>query len=555
MPDPTLEDDSLISQEDIDRLLDSSPVEGSAAPLSSGDSPEDDMELISQEDIDQLMNSTALPAVEATESEPDTADFPAVEATEAVPDATNLPGDFGELSQADIDSLMASPAKENFVPAVEDDDEEFEMISQEDINKLMGGQDVAVEGDGDSHETREQDSLAEEPEMVEPVLVSDDQDRGEPDLDVIDESEAMDIQDNLVDQETIDELIRNFDADANADSILLEDDIKLDMDDPPGSVNPEQASVTSELPLDMEAPQDLVLGETEEFSAPDADVSLLDFEQDSDLVSQDDIDSLLIESDEDEEEDDEDDILISQDDIDTLLMAADQEDEDVLGDLMDTRLDTSLDDEEEDEDILANDDVDDLADEDQVVLEGDDEPGAGVDEKITEPISRWYRSRLVMACSSALIALGIAIPATYFLFFSGEKPRQNAVMAVVDQAPREIEIQTMDSSAQQPVEIKTSGNMILNEFVLLAPDVSKDMAYITTDVSIDYSDQRAYHEIQNNLSFYRDLIYESLNKSLVSEKRKQVTETDLLWSVEAALKKVLPGNLIARVSFKSFKVS
>ena len=108
---------------------------------------------------------------------------------------------------------------------------------------------------------------------------------------------------------------------------------------------------------------------------------------------------------------------------------------------------------------------------------------------------------------------------------------------------------------KQQVNIRQSGNITLDGFVILASDTSKDMAYITADVSIDYSDQRAYHEIQNNLSFYRGLIYDSINKSLASGKRDEITEADIIWIVETNLKKILPGNYISRVSFKSFKAS
>jgi len=116
---------------------------------------------------------------------------------------------------------------------------------------------------------------------------------------------------------------------------------------------------------------------------------------------------------------------------------------------------------------------------------------------------------------------------------------------------REIEIVTSKSEG----DINRAGNMVIKNFVILVSDLSKDMVYITTDVSIDYSDQRAYHEIQNNLSFYRDLIYGSINESLASGKHDQITEADILWKIEKTLKKVLPGTYIDRVSFKSFRAS
>lgn len=81
------------------------------------------------------------------------------------------------------------------------------------------------------------------------------------------------------------------------------------------------------------------------------------------------------------------------------------------------------------------------------------------------------------------------------------------------------------------------------------------MTYVYADISIDYSDQRAYHEISNNLSFYRDLIYEAIQTNLVSEKRNEVTEADLIWGVENSLKKVLPPHFIEKISFKTFRTS
>jgi len=120
---------------------------------------------------------------------------------------------------------------------------------------------------------------------------------------------------------------------------------------------------------------------------------------------------------------------------------------------------------------------------------------------------------------------------------------------------REIEIETVDIHVKGEGDINRAGNMVLKNFVILASDLSKEMAYITTDVSIDYSDQKAYHEIQNNLSFYRDLIYDSIKKSLASGKRDQITEADILWKVETTLKKIFPGTYIDRVSFQSFIAS
>ncbi len=563
MADPTIEEESLISQDDIDKLLDSSSIEEAEDKLSGDDnksvdelgelsqddidqlmnsnvtvpedslndddSEDDDMELISQDDIDQLMNSGASSKEDIEEP------------LDEVNDSSGE--DVGELSQDDIDQLMNSNVT----------------VSEDSLNDQTEDAEVENETPDDEEESKEEDAPSSEAvtndQTTEPV----NEDNRQEDKYVIDESEAMDVQDCLISQETIDDLIENLDNDAQPEAVILDEE---PVPDTQRQAEPESESAVDPAAISDEqnVQEDAVLDDTEDFLKPDSDITVLDFDSDEDEdVSQEDIDALLLESD---DEDDEDDILISQDDIDTLLMAADQEDEDVLGDLADNEFDGSFDDDIEDEDIededmLENDEFeseDEAYDEDQVVLEGDDEePVTKSKKKKVKTVSQWYKSKLVIACASALIILGITVPLTYFIFFSGEETQDNPIARLSVETQREIEIETVDVHVRESVN--KPGNMILKDFVILASDLSKDMAYITADISIDYSDQRAYHEIQNNLSFYRDLIYDSINKSFVSEKRDEITEADILWIVETTLKKVLPGHYIARVSFKSFKAS
>ncbi len=84
---------------------------------------------------------------------------------------------------------------------------------------------------------------------------------------------------------------------------------------------------------------------------------------------------------------------------------------------------------------------------------------------------------------------------------------------------------------------RMSGTILLTDFIILASDQSRTMTYVYADVSIDYSDQRAYDEINSNLAFYRDLIYGAIQTRLVSEKNNEVTEADLLWGVETSIKR------------------
>jgi len=530
MSDPTIEEESLISQDDIDKLLDSSSIEKAEDKLSGDDNKAvDELGELSQDDIDQLMDSN-------------------VEIPEDSVDDDSDDDDMELISQNDIDQLMNSS-----VSSKEDSEEPLEDISD------SPGEDFGEFSQDDIDQT------------IEPAA----EDNGPEDKYVIDESEAMDVQDCLIAQDTIDDLVENFDNDAPSEAVILDEEPVLDIEEqaePEPVVEPVTRSDEQNVQEDIDLED---TDDTEDFLKPDSDMTLPDFDNDNDNdkdegegegedISQDDIDELLLESD----AEDEDDVLISQDDIDTLLMAADQEDEDVLGDFEDNESDSSVDDDIEDEgfedediedeDMLGNDDFE--SDEpaygkDQVVLEGDDEePVAKTKRKKTGGTSQWYKSKLVIACASALIVLGITVPVAYFIFFSSDPGGdiQNDPIAILP-VEREIEIETVDVHVREPV--KKPGNMVLKDFVILASDGSKDMAYIIADISIDYTDQRAYHEIQNNLSFYRDLIYDSINNSFASEKGNEITQADILWVVETTLKKVLPGHYIARVRFESFKAS
>ena len=459
--------------------------------------------------------------------------------------------EMGELSQDDIDSLMGGndPVEEademgefsqdNIDTAMDGDDQDMELISPDDIDQLMNpsADDISLEN--------EESVPGDLPEGEAEIA---------PDDYVIDDADALDVSQCLIAQETLDALIQNASLSENMPDPVVLDSEDMDSDD----------LAQDTLDKGFTEPPSSEQGEDELENLLNTDVDDAEFDlgsTDSDDVSQEDIDALLQDSDEDEDlQEDEDDILISQNDIDTLLMAADQEDEDLLGDLMGDDIDTSMDDDFNDEDILENYEEDsEGAGGDQVVLEGGDDMGAD-EEGPRSPGSRWknwYKSKLVIATASAILVLGISVPSVYFLFFSSpaQIPDRMPVPLAMEETGRNIEVASVDIDTNVPLEIKKSGNIILSDFVVLAADLSKEMAYVTADISIDYSDQRAYHEINENLSFYRDLIYESIQKNLVWEKRNEVTEADLIWGIETTLKKVLPSNYIERVSFKSFKAS
>jgi len=496
MSDPILEEqDDLISQDDIDKLLDISSEDEDAGELS-------------QDDIDSLLNGPLLD------------------------DDDNLEDDGGELSQDDIDQFM-NDSKES------DSDDDDELISLEDIQGAISGDthgnDASESEPEDLEAQSNQDEVAEK--TTESVIVGETPatealgQEKDPFDEPIDESQAAEVTDCMITQEAMDALIEA--------GLPAQDVPEADPGDDGEDNLPDRIDLMSA--IDGRGADD-------------------DIQEDENDVTQEDIDALLQQSDEqDGLLDGDEDILISQDDINTLLMAADQEDEDLLGDIggeddapdMEDQLDDAFDDLE--------------SDSDQVVLEGiegaeisgENKPVPAGPSKKGGRIKAFLKSKVMLAAASVLLFMGISVPLSYFLFFSSAPvplpEKQTASLTEIDLI--------RDGQANFPAQIpvpppsRSPGTILLTDFIILASDQSRTMTYVYADVSIDYSDQRAYDEINSNLAFYRDLIYGAIQTRLVSEKNNDVTEADLLWGVEASLKKVLPPQYIDKISFKSFKAT
>lgn len=527
MSDPSSkEEDDLISQDDIDKLLD----------ISLGD---DDAGELSQDDIDSLLNepgpdAEALDAGEEDAGELSQDDIDRMMAGNVLDD-DNPENDGGELSQDDIDQFMNDSRSFDFG----DDGDDDELISLEDIQGVMSGDTQgndasdsepepepvpaakAESNQDDVTKQKEEDATVDDAPITEASAQEKD-----PFDEPIDESQATDVTDCMITQEAMDALIE---AGLPAPDVPEGDDGDGGEDNLPDEIN--------------------LMSATDDATR-----------EDEDDVTQEEIDALLQQSDDkDELLDEDEDILISQDDINTLLMATDQEEEDLLGDI------DGEDDASDLEDHL-NDAFDDLeSDSGQVILEGIEDAEIS-DKKESAPaessekggkIKALLKLKVILAAASVLLFMGISVPLSYFLFFSSEPvPLSESQITSLTEIDLIRDVQD-NVSADMPVlpPSRSSGTILLTDFIILASDQSRTMTYVYADVSIDYSDQRAYDEINSNLAFYRDLIYEAIQTRLVSEKNNEVTEADLLWGVEAALKKVLPPQYIDKISFKSFKAT
>ncbi|PIE61242.1 MAG: hypothetical protein CSA29_04365 [Desulfobacterales bacterium] len=552
MSDSNVEEDSLISQEDIDKLLDASSIEEAEALISEvteAESEDDDLGELSQDDIDTLLNS---------EDEDDDGGLLSQEDIDSLlGGATDIDSaaddDMELISQEDIDQLMTSAGDADIQNSVEDDSGELgdddELISMDDIQRLLDDERQKISKDNDAPQKNEEDEGGGTDGADEQIDVAGDVPPKEGDGvmssepnpldDTIDESEAADLSLCLMTQDAMDTLIQNAETEASKP--------KTQDDDPELTAQGETIDTVS---LD---------GVKDELNTDNTDDAGDGTDGDDDVVSQEDIDNLLEVSDDDTEAMDED-ILISQDDIDTLLMAADQEDEDVLGDTLDEDLDIGNLDE------LIESDINEAASEsEQVVLEAGVHDGKAADEDNAQETKRFkkklgmLKSKLVLAALSTVVVLGISIPVVYFTFFSTAEtpPPQTKVAALTDEdAGLDIPVESVDMvDAPSAPFIKQSGTLVFPDFVILASDKIEKMTYVHADISIDYSDQRAYHEMNNNSPFYRDLIYDSIQTRIGSENGSEVTEADLIWGIETSLKKVLPPHYIQKVSFKRFKTS
>ena len=537
MSDPNLkEEDDLISQDDIDKLMEIAPGDDDAGELS-------------QDDIDNLLNepgpdAETLDPGEDNSGELSQDDIDRMMAGNAIDDDT--PEDGGsELPRDDIDHFMNDSQSFDFG----DNDDDDELISLEDIQGVMNGDnqgndasDFEPEPFPEVKSELNQDDVTrqkeEDPTVYDaPVTQASNQEK-DPYDEPIDESLATDVADCMITQETMDALI----------------EAGLPAPDVPEGDERHPEAVDGDGGEDNLPDRINLMSATDEYGADDATQEI------EDDVTQEDIDALLQQSDEkDELLDEDEDILISQDDINTLLMAADQEDEDVLGDI------GGEDDTSDLEDHLK-DAFDDLeSDSGQVVLEGIEDAEIS-DKKESAPaessekggkIKTLLKSKVILAAASVLLFMGISVPLSYFLFFSNEPvplpERQTASLTEIDL------IQDGQDNVFENMPVlppsRRPGTILLTDFINPSYNQSQTMTYVYADVSIDYSDQRAYDEINNNLAFYRDLIYEAIQTRLVSENNNEVTEADLLWGVEASLKKVLPPQYIDKISFKSFKAT
>ncbi len=462
--------------------------------MNFGDDDQDDGGELSQDDIDSLLGGTASTSQEADTSEEDEEEE-------------------GELSQDDIDRMLGKTSAPD-----EEDDEDSEPISMDDIQRVMGAaKESEPQNDSEPEGESPKDSGSDQ------NAVSSKQEPDNEDEFIIDPSEAPELEDNLIQQEALDALLNGPLEPIAQESV--QDAPKKEAED--AAESPVEDNIAESSVEQEDSP--VILEDDETISPED--------------ITKEEIESMLKESDDDQEViiEDEDDILISQDDINSLLMAVEQEDEDLLGD---------VDGEPFEFDASSESDM-----AEPVVLEGmegtEEEPAQKMADK--KPL---YASRLFLMAASVLLFIGIAVPSGYFLFFSGDSDSELAQLELsdaqknLDRYASDLEIDT-----EQLGGLRSSGQVVLKGFLVPVSGNSAELAYVQADVFIDYTDQRISDEIQANVAFYRDIVFEAIRENLRESKKDEVTVAALVWAVETSLKKVLPERFIEKIGFSSFKSS
>jgi len=489
-PEPRSETDpadmELFSQDDIDRLMNSAaPDEKASADLDQPvklDEPDpDDMELFSQDDIDRLMNSAAPEEKASADLEQP------VKLDEPDPDDMEL------FSQDDIDRLMnsagpdekASAGVDKPVKLDEPDPDNMDLVSQDDIDRLMNS-------------VLPDDNVSTAIDVEIPG-----QNTFEPDDEIlIDVSQSVAIDGNLISQEIIDRL-------------LSEPAIPAPPPPPPAPAAPPEPAPPAVVPKEQDSVED-------------------------------DIGDLLKE--EIPVDDSEENNLISQDDIDDLLKDSEQEDEDIIGDW------------DGDGDFTVDREDGDLEDR-QVVLEEAEETLAGLagisPEELTHAGKR-YGYKKVLALSSVFLVFLVAISLGLYKYFNREAivaaPPQVAEVSALPEpsAPPEQPAAVVAIDLTEQNKAKGGGTLVLEDFVVLVPGKTIGISYISASLSIDYLDQKAAAEINSHLSLYRDVIFNAMGLAIESIKVDKITEADLLSNIKEELNRVLPDKYVERVTFAAF---
>ncbi len=507
--------DSFIAQDELDRLLD----EARSAPLSQDEPGRgDDEAIITQEDIDALLN-LGRSAMD-----------------EPAPEASN---DDDLVSQEDIDALLSShkPAKKKKTPEPEpvyDADDglaDLDLVSPEDIRKLLLSEEVGETG-ADREESP--DSITDEDIKA---LISG--------TDLESESRSSDDSDSdsdLITQDDIDALLAGVDKDVKKK---------------PGKSAEAPAPMADTGTVDNiinPADIDSLLNGTGESAGPSASKAEEGGEE-SNLISQDDIDKLLMGKYQEPEEEEET-TLIDQEDIDRLLSSARPFSEE--GPAKSQEPDKLISQEDIDR-LLQEDDRekektdDDLHD--QVILEKLDKldideveaPQKTKEKKEKKPFpKKKVMIGLAVACLLAAVGAG-----SFYVYRLKTGDVQSTVRDTAEKGQGQ-DIQHAEGHGESDIPILETYTVTMNDFVAVAPALGKGSSYISLSLTFQIA-ETPENPVKEYEPFFRNIVYEVMNKVLTSQGETAVVEADLKTMIMDALNGALAQGTVSTLEFIDFE--
>jgi flagellar basal body-associated protein FliL len=489
-------DDAIITQDDIDALLD---LGRSAMEKESGqESKEDD--LVTQDDIDALLSNRPSSKKKS------------VPAPEPEPELDDVLSDLDLVTPDDIKKLLQA---ESFSMDETDDeqDEPLDSITDDDIKALLAGTDLTsdlqstAKDDDDSVELITQDDIdallaGVDKEEKKSRVKNREDDKPMPDMGTVD---------NLISRDDIDNLL-NGTGESAGDSF--------------GGSSESQSSTSEDNLISQEDIDKLLMGKYQE---PE--------EEETTLIDQEDIDRLLSSArpfgEDRPARGPEPDKLISQDDIDRLLQEDEREKE------------------KTDEDIH-----------DQVILEKLDKldiderkPTKKVKGKGTEkkPLPK---KKILVALAAACLILVVGAGSFYVYkikFHSGK----NVLPEVAEQHgikenEHEASVGTGKRHGETAGEMLETISITMNDFVAVVPQAAKDSSYISLSLTFQIA-ETPENPVKEYEPFFRNIVYEVMNKALTSQGESAVAEADLKTMIMDALNGALNQGSVSVLEFIDFE--
>ena len=508
--------DSFISQDELDLLLKEaetmslSPDDEETESDTLADEAPDDP-IITQDDIDALLSfGKREPAEEKKEDD--------------------------LVTQDDIDALLAGrPApkkKKDPLPDMDDAQADLDLVTPEDIRKLLMSDSpqsddlagvLAAEGDEDDPDAISDDD-------IKALISGMDDDRKK------DETDGDD-DETLITQDDIDALLSGVET----SKAKKTEEYKPE---------PDEDSIDDQ--VSKEDIDNLLKGAGE----MDEPATVMDSEgDDAHLISQDDIDKLLMGKYQEPEEET---TLIDQEDIDRLLSSARP-----FGEDQPAR-------KQEPDKLISQEDIDRLLQEDerdkdktdddyhdQVILEKLDKkkeekpkPAKKVKEK--KPLPK----KKLIAAVAAVVLLAVAGAGSFFVYTLKFKNSPSHDLPVAghdtEEKGHDVEQADMENHGETTAESLETVTVTLNDFVAVAAPGVSGSSYISLSLTFQINDTPE-NPIKEYEPFFRNIIYEAMNKALASQGETPVAEADLKAMIMDSLNGALSRGSVSDLEFTGFE--